>query len=189
MGQDTTEIRREIETTRARMGETVEAIGYKADVPSRVRDNVNERIESVKGTIGDAIGNARDAVVGSTKNASDSASESLNGLQNRASDAVESSRRRASMALENPLGLALGGLAVGLLVGLIVPITDVERTKLGPIHDEVANRAQTAVDEAVEAGKTILADAASTVVQSAKVKGAAIAQEAVHIDGSADTPE
>jgi Protein of unknown function (DUF3618) len=33
MGQDPDEIRQEIEQTRAEMGETVEAIGYKADVP------------------------------------------------------------------------------------------------------------------------------------------------------------
>ena len=37
MGQAPDDIREDIEDTRARMGETVEAIGYKADVKSRVR--------------------------------------------------------------------------------------------------------------------------------------------------------
>lgn len=160
------------------MGETVEAIGYKADVPARVRDNVNDRIESVKGQIGDALDGARKTVRGKAQAASESATTSLGDLHDRASGGVESTRRAASVALENPLGLALGGLAVGLLAGLLIPISDIEREKLGPIRDDVAGRAQTAVAEAVEAGKTIIADAAGTAVQSAKEKGAAIAQHA-----------
>ena len=52
MGQDTGQIREEIEETRARMGDTVEALGYKADVPSRVTTNasplsVSSKSESV----------------------------------------------------------------------------------------------------------------------------------------------
>ncbi len=36
MGKDSSEIRREIEETRARMGDTVEALSYKADVPAQI---------------------------------------------------------------------------------------------------------------------------------------------------------
>ena len=35
MGQDPAAIRQEIEQTRERMGDTVDALGYKADVPAR----------------------------------------------------------------------------------------------------------------------------------------------------------
>jgi uncharacterized protein DUF3618 len=41
MGEDPGEIREEIEDTRARMGDTVEAIGYKTDVKSRAADKVS----------------------------------------------------------------------------------------------------------------------------------------------------
>ena len=54
MGQDPGEIREEIEDTRARMGETVEAIGYKTDVKSRASDKVSGTIESVKSKVGGA---------------------------------------------------------------------------------------------------------------------------------------
>jgi hypothetical protein len=37
MGQDPSEIREEIDETRARMGETVEALGYKTDVTTAPR--------------------------------------------------------------------------------------------------------------------------------------------------------
>src|SRR5438045_6449275 len=48
VGQDPSEIREEIEQTRARMGDTVEAIGYKTDVKSRAKDSVNEKIGGVR---------------------------------------------------------------------------------------------------------------------------------------------
>jgi hypothetical protein len=38
MGQDPDRIRQEIEDTRERLTETVDAIGYKADVPARAKD-------------------------------------------------------------------------------------------------------------------------------------------------------
>src|SRR5450631_114412 len=68
MGKDASTIRQEIEQTRERMGDTVEALAYKTDVPARVKDSVNERIESVKGTIGDVVDSVKSAVVGATDN-------------------------------------------------------------------------------------------------------------------------
>ena len=49
MGQDPDAIRREIEQTRNEMGETMDALGYKADVKSRARENVQEKKDAVKG--------------------------------------------------------------------------------------------------------------------------------------------
>ena len=48
MGQDPDAIREEIEQTRAEMSETVEAVGYKADVPSRAKEAVSDKVENVK---------------------------------------------------------------------------------------------------------------------------------------------
>src|SRR5665213_3095348 len=45
-------------------------------------------------------------------------------VQNRISNSV-------SIAQENPLGLALGALAVGVLAGLIVPVSELERRTVG----------------------------------------------------------
>ena len=47
MGQDPAAIREDIEQTRSEMSETVEAVGYKADVPSRAKDKVSETMDSV----------------------------------------------------------------------------------------------------------------------------------------------
>ncbi|MGH7662414.1 MAG: DUF3618 domain-containing protein [Vulcanimicrobiaceae bacterium] len=40
MNQDPAEIRKQIERTRERLGETADAIRYKIDVPNRIRDRI-----------------------------------------------------------------------------------------------------------------------------------------------------
>ena len=49
MGQDPSAIRQEIEQTRAQMGDTVEAIGYKTDVKSRAADKITGVRERISG--------------------------------------------------------------------------------------------------------------------------------------------
>ena len=60
MGETPDDIREEIEATRERMGDTVEALGYKADVKSRVKDSVGNKKDSLVG----AVSGGKDAVVG-----------------------------------------------------------------------------------------------------------------------------
>jgi hypothetical protein len=48
MGEDPRAIREQVEQTRERMGDTVEALAYKADVKTRAKENVNDKVESVK---------------------------------------------------------------------------------------------------------------------------------------------
>jgi hypothetical protein len=160
MGEDTTQIRRSIEDTRARMDETVEALGYKADVPSRVRDNISDRIETVKDTVSDVMSSGKNALLGGTQNVSDA----LDATGDRAASA----RQAVSMAAENPLGLALGAFALGFLGGLLLPMSDLEREKIGPVREQIANRAQTAVAEAVEAGKSVLDDTIAAATEAGK---------------------
>ena len=122
MGQDTGQIRQDIEETRGRMGETVEALGYKADVPGRAKEAVSGRVESVKSKISGATPDSGDVRQGA--------------------------HRAKGVAQENPLGLALGGVAVGFVAGLIVPSTRVEDEKIGPIADQVKEKAKETAQEA-----------------------------------------
>ena len=99
MGQDPGQIREDIERTREQMSDTVEAIGYKADVPSRTKEKVTAK---------------KDAVVSKVTGATPDADEVKHGA-----------RRAKGIAQENPVGLAIGGAAVGFLVGLAIPSTPV----------------------------------------------------------------
>ena len=167
MDKDASEIRREIEDTRARMGDTVEALGYKADVPSRVKDAVNERVETVRGAIGDAFGTVKDTVSGATGKVGDVAGTMRDKLPS--TDGLNDvARRGAGIAEENPLGLALGALAVGFLAGLAAPISDLERRTVGPLRDELVDKAWSAGTDALEQGKRALQDKAKAVLAAAQ---------------------
>jgi gas vesicle protein len=143
MGQDPEVIRREIEDTRERMGDTVEALGYKADVPSRTKDAVTGRVTAAKERITGAAGSVNEATPG-------------------AGDVKQAARKGAGIAQENPLGLAIGSVAVGFLAGMLLPSTRVENEKLGPMADQVKESAMQTGQEALEHGKQVAQDVAST---------------------------
>ena len=143
MGEAPDRIRAEIEETRADMSETVDAIGYKADVKSRAKDNLQEKKESIVGL--------KDKVVG--------------GASDRTPDGAEvkhQAKKAASVAQENPLGLAIGAVAVGFVAGLLIPSTRVEDEKLGEASDTVIEKAKETGQEALEHGKQVAQDAAQT---------------------------
>jgi len=155
------------------MGDTVEALGYKADVPARVKDAVSDRVETVKGTIGDALGGAQRAM--------------RTGALPDAGDVRAAARRGVSIAAENPLGLAIGAAAVGFLAGLLVPVTDYERSTIGPIRDDLLDRAQSVGADALEHGKQVLAETAQAAVQTAQQSAQEHAQQvADEATGAAD---
>jgi ElaB/YqjD/DUF883 family membrane-anchored ribosome-binding protein len=141
------------------MGETLSAIGYKADVPARTKDAVSERVDSVK----DRFGLARDRVSDGTPDAG------------QAKAAV---KRGAGMAQENPLGLAIGAAAVGFIAGLIIPETQVEHEKLGPAADQVKDQVRQTASEAVDHGKQVAQEVAETAKESAQEHTQQVAQSA-----------
>jgi len=62
MGQEPEIIRADIERTRAEMGDTVEALGYKADVKSRAKDKVTETKDRLTGKVSDVTGSVTGTV-------------------------------------------------------------------------------------------------------------------------------
>jgi Protein of unknown function (DUF3618) len=162
MGQDPDAIREEIEQTRADLGETVEAVGYKADVPSRAKDAVSDKVENMKSKVSDTATRAKEAVTGAADRASD-ATPSRGQVK-------RTTRRAAAMARENPLGLAIGATALGFLAGLAVPSTRVEDERLGRVSDQVMDKVKETGQEALDRGKQVAQEVASTAAETAKDK-------------------
>lgn len=160
MGQDPEAIRREIEETRERMGETVEALGYKADVPSRTKEAVSGKVTSVKEKITGVAGSAQDSVSG--------AAGTVNERTPSTGDVKQAARKGAGIAQENPLGLAIGSVAIGFLAGMLIPSTRVENEKIGPVADQVKSQAQSTAQEALEHGKQVAQEVASTAQEHAQ---------------------
>jgi hypothetical protein len=156
MGQDPDLIRRDIEQTRERMGDTVDALGYKADVKSRAKESVTGKVDTVK----EKLVGAKETVVG----AKDSAMEGTP----RTEDVKQGAQRAAGVAQENPLGLAIGSLAIGFLAGMLIPSTRVEDEKIGPVADQVMDRVKETGQEALERGKQVAGDAAQAAKDSAQ---------------------
>ena len=154
MGEDTRAIEGQIEETREHMGDTVSALAYKADVPARMRDSAAEKKDAVTSK----LAGAKNAITGTTGDAVDSAGDTA--------------KRTVGMAQENPLGLAIGAVAVGFVVGSLLPKTRVEQEKLGPMATEAREQVSGLASEAVEHGKQVaeatMHAAAETATQSGK---------------------
>ena len=97
--KDPDQLREEIEATRREMGDTVEALAYKADVKARVRDKIGSTKESAAQKKDDLMGKARET----------------------SPDSVTSGAAQATqMAKENPLPVAaIGAFVGGFLLGRI----------------------------------------------------------------------
>jgi hypothetical protein len=156
MGQEPSQIREEIEETRAEMGDTVDALAYKTDVKTRVKESISDKrerlIEQVQGTshkVGDATPDGQQV--------------------------KEGARQAVGVAQENPIGLALGGLAAGFLAGMVLPSTRIEDEKVGPIADQVKESAAETGQEALDRGREVAGQVAEQAVEGAKEVG----QEAV----------
>jgi ElaB/YqjD/DUF883 family membrane-anchored ribosome-binding protein len=155
MGQDPDAIRDEVEQTRERMGETIDALGHKADVKTRTKENIGGKVDSVKERLGMSGGKVGEMTPDSEQ-------------------MKQGARRAAGVAQENPLGLAAGAVAVGFLAGMLVPSSRMEDEKLGPMADQVKETGQ----EALERGKQIAQSAAETAREEAQQQGQGLAESA-----------
>jgi len=152
MGQDPSQIREEIEHTRAEMGDTVDALAHKTDVKSRVKESYTDKKERLK-----------NQMMGTSSKFSDSTPD---GRQVK-----EGAQQAVGVAEENPIGLALGGVAAGFLAGMLIPSTRIEDERVGPIADQVKETAAETGQEAIEHGKEVAGEVVEEAVETAKESG------------------
>jgi hypothetical protein len=165
------------------MGETVDALGYKADVKARAKESITEKKESFV----ESVTNVKDRVVGSIAGTAESTRDSVTGVAGAARDSVsgaagsvgssvsemtpdaqqmrDGARRAVGVAQENPLGLAVGALAAGFLAGMMIPSTKVEDERIGPLAGQLKEKGQ----EALQAGATKAQEAAQSAIGSAAI--------------------
>jgi ElaB/YqjD/DUF883 family membrane-anchored ribosome-binding protein len=169
VGQEPDRIRAEIEQTRADMSATVDALGYKADVKSRAKENLQDKTQSAK----ESIVGVKDRIVG----AGDSVASSVSDRTPDPDEVKHKAGKAASVAQENPLGLAIGSIAVGFLAGMLIPSSRVEDDKLGAVADDVKAKVKETGSEALEHGKQVAQDAAKSAQETVKDSGQEHAQQ------------
>jgi len=179
-----------------------------ADRAGDVRHAIGSAVGSATETVSERAGELREQARDRAGDLAERAEELGSGARERARDlghrAQEQTRRARGgverLMRENPLAVAAGIAAIGLAAGLLVPETERERRTLGPVRDDLADRAQTTAsrikDAAVEAGqevkdavqeeikfrapelKSTLSDAAQTVTQQVKESAGRVKEEA-----------
>ena len=190
MGETPEEIRRDIEQTRGRMTDTVEAIGYRADVKTRAKEGMVEKknslvdkaqsvVSGVTGampdvggmasSIGDAASSAASSVGGATSSAASTVGDTLPDRQQV--------RQAVSVAQSNPVGLAIGATAVGFLVGMAIPSTRVEDEKFGELGDQVRGQVKEAGQEVLQHGREVAQEAGRAAADTMQQQGQEHGQE------------
>ncbi|HEX5990411.1 MAG TPA: hypothetical protein VFY75_09385 [Solirubrobacterales bacterium] len=134
------------------MGDTVDALAYKTDVKTRVKESIADKRERLI-----------DQVQGTTHRVGDATPD--------AEQVKEGARQAVGVVQENPIGLALGGLAAGFLVGMMLPSTKIEDEKVGPIADQVKETAAETGQEALDRGREVASQVAEQAVAGAKEVG------------------
>lgn len=169
MGEDPNRIRHEIEATRAEyerdrssaevladpireartdVSDTMNALGHKADVKSRVKESVSGKKDSLLGK-------------------ADSLVSTMTGTVPAKGQMVQGARK-VGVSKENPMGLAIGGAAVGFLLGLLAPSTRVEDEKIGEAADQVKDAVTESGQEALQRGKQVAQETVGAAKESAR---------------------
>jgi ElaB/YqjD/DUF883 family membrane-anchored ribosome-binding protein len=184
-----------------------------------LRRRLADRAGDVRHAVGSVVGSATESVSERAGELKELARERAGDLVERAEELGSGARERARelghraqertrrarsglerLMEENPLAVAAGVAVIGLAAGLLVPETEPERRTLGPVRDDLAERAQTTASKvkeaAIEAGqevkdavqeeikfrapelKSTLSDAAQTVTQQVKESAGRVKEEA-----------
>ena len=158
MGEDPGRIRQQIDETRSQMGETVDALAYKADVKERAKDSFSEKKDRAM----ESIASTKDRLVSTAPDPD---------------EMKKGARKAGSIAQENPIGLAVGGVAVGFLAGMVIPSTRVEDERMGQVADQAKEKAREAGQETMDRGKAVIHETAQTAAETAREKGSEQARE------------
>jgi len=143
------------------MGDTVDALAYKTDVKGRMKESIADK---------------RDRLVGQIQGTTHKVGEATPDTE----QVKEGAREVIGVAQENPLGLAIGGLAAGFLVGMLLPSSKLEDERVGPLADQVKETAAETAGEAVDRGREVATHVAEQAVEGAKEVGQEALETAKH---------
>ncbi|HTW85788.1 MAG TPA: hypothetical protein VMD91_17085 [Candidatus Sulfotelmatobacter sp.] len=154
----------------------MDAETLKDEIPEQSYAGIRGRIETVRGTIVTAMRGASGTVTSTVSDAGTRVTRARD-------EASQRGRKMAQAVAENPLGITLGALAIGFLVGLLIPVTEIERERVGkPVRDAATQRTHAVMENAVEAAREIVRDTLQAARSSAQAHGATMARQA--LDGA-----
>ena len=138
MDQERSEVR-QVEDARERVAQDVRSVAHNANVVDRAKEQAHARVDDAKEMVRDRVQGARDK------------------LQS-ARDSVRDMATNVPINGDNPFGMMLAGLAIGFLIGMVLPVTRFESERIGPMTDEMKNRMRAAGTEVVRRGGEVIKD-------------------------------
>jgi hypothetical protein len=104
--------------------------------------------------IGDSIKTATDSAKDSLASAKAKTTQSTAAARAKASEAYEKGKGKTSDGIDkNPLAIVLGGIAIGAIVGALLPRTERETKVLGKAGKKLNKKARKMAEAAKAAGK------------------------------------
>ncbi len=155
------------------VGDTVgSAAGNAGDALGNAAGNVGDALGSAAGTVGSTVGSAAGAVGETVGGAAAGTQDAARGLvaevQHQASQVGNGFQK---LAQENPLAVGVAGVALGSLIGLLVPETPGERQLMGGARDTLMDKAAGTAQETMDKVGSIASEAGGTAKQEAQKEG------------------
>ncbi len=146
MDQERNQVR-QVEEARERVAQDVRSVAENANVVQRTKETVQSRVDDAKSTVTDKVRGARDRL----QSAKDTVQSSVSGVAGNAASNITNMN-----PTENPIGMLLGGLAIGFLIGLVLPVTRFESERIGPITDDMKDRMRQTGAEVMRRGTEVI---------------------------------
>ena len=142
------------------------------------------KVDEARHKVSEAAGDAKERVHDAVDSARETAQETMHNLGDRASQfgsqARYMGRQTRDTLQENPVALGLLALALGAVVGALIPETDRENQLMGATRDRLADRGKELAKEGVDKAKDVAGSVATAATQAAK--------EATRGDAGAGSP-
>lgn len=164
-----------------------EAADYSGQLPEVSPDGVASKVKDAGARVADTAKSAREHVVSGARAATERvvssarvAGEKVGSTSSRVAHTVADRARAGTQRIEesfdsNPLVLGAVAAAVGLAVGLTLPVTEKEAELMGGRRDELVDRAREAISETKDkvrsAAERVVPEVGQTIKEVAREEG------------------
>jgi len=153
-------------------GAVGDAAGSAAGAVGDAMNTVGEALGSAAGTVGNTVGSAAGAVGETVGGAAAGTQDAAQGL---VAEVQHQAQRLGSgfqtLAQENPLAVGVAGVAVGSLIGLLVPETQGERQLMGGARDTLLDKAAGTAQETMDKVGSVAQKAEGAAKDEAQAQG------------------
>jgi hypothetical protein len=142
MDQERNEVR-EVDEARRRVADDVRSVAENANVVERAKETAQNKMDDMRSSMSDRVQQARDKLMDARDQMS-----------------------RISPA-DNPMGMLIAGVAVGFLIGLALPVTRFESERIGPLAQDMKDKAREAGNEVMRRGTEVIKETISASKEAA----------------------